>query len=60
MKLSSLRRSLDKVTRETQGTSSAMLDQLWKPQVGPQTEAFLNRADELLYGGSAYKLRLSK
>ncbi|WP_180267921.1 hypothetical protein [Nostoc linckia] len=53
MKLSSLRKSLDRTTRQVQGASKVLLDQLWKPQDGPQTEAFLSPADELLFGGAA-------
>jgi hypothetical protein len=31
----------------------AVSDQLWRPMPGPQTEAYLSRADELYYGGAA-------
>jgi hypothetical protein len=54
MKISSFRRSLDRATKETQGVPDAeRLNQLWEPQTGPQTEAFLSPADELLFGGAA-------
>jgi hypothetical protein len=52
MKLSSLRRSLDRGKKEERGVSTVeKLEKLWKPQEGPQTQAYYHQADELLYGG---------
>lgn len=42
-------RSLNKNT----GLSKEANDLLWKPQPGPQTDAFNSEADELLFGGAA-------
>ncbi|MCP4108333.1 MAG: terminase [Desulfobacteraceae bacterium] len=41
--------TLEKLKSELSGTP----EPIWKPQPGPQTEAFLSDADMLLYGGAA-------
>ena len=33
--------------------ASALNGQVWLPQVGPQTDAYFSKADELFYGGQA-------
>ena len=35
------------------GLANNILDELWKPQEGPQTQAYNHPADELLFGGAA-------
>lgn len=54
MKLSTLRKSIDRATKELQGVfTTDRTEQLWKPQDGPQTQAFNSPADETLFGGAA-------
>jgi hypothetical protein len=44
---------MDDGTRaELEKTLEPILQQVWLPQPGPQTEAYWSKADELLYGGS--------
>lgn len=41
------------ISARSPDVTDEILDKLWKPQEGPQTEAFYHQADELLYGGAA-------
>lgn len=47
--------NLDRMSEAEKALLDLYLDDnaIWRPQSGPQTEAYLSTADELFYGGSA-------
>jgi|GEM_PF-308161 len=46
-------KSINKNSPQIGKAIKSFADKLWKPQAGPQTQAFNHQADELLFGGAA-------
>ena len=44
---------LEELAKGLDAEVGGLLNARWKPNLGPQTEAFYSRADELFYGGAA-------